>query len=361
MQASPVRHRNVTRRSYLRGRGKGLSTRSIWLAVLGSALALATGCKKPVALVKVDGSSTVFPITEAVAEQFQKTAGNVRVTVGISGTGGGFQKFCRGETDISDASRPIKPSEVEACRKAGVEYVELPVAYDGIAIVVNPRNTWAADIAVQELRTLWQPEAQGRITRWNQIRSAWPDREVHLFGAGVDSGTYDYFTEAIVGKEHSSRGDYTSSEDDNVLVQGIASDELALGFFGLAYYEENKSRLKVLPVDDGKPDNGAGPIVPSADTVRVGTYQPLSRPIFIYVSKAALDRAEVASFVRFYLENAPRLVSEVGYIPLPERAYALASKRVDARRTGSLFGGKGSQVGVSIEALLEREQAEAPR
>jgi phosphate transport system substrate-binding protein len=330
--------------------------RFTWLAAVGAALLLVTGCKKQAALVKVDGSSTVFPITEAVAEEFQKKAGNVRVTVGISGTGGGFQKFCRGETDISDASRPIKPAEVEACNKSGVEYVEVPVAYDGIAIVVNPKNTWAHHVTVEELRILWQPEAQGRVTRWSQIRSSWPDREIHLFGPGVDSGTYDYFTEAIVKKEHSSRGDFTSSEDDNVLVQGIASDELALGFFGLAYYEENQARLKVVPVEDGKDDNGAGPIVPSVKTVGDGTYQPLSRPIFIYVSKRAVERPEVASFVRFYLESAARLVREVGYIPLPDRAYELGRQRVDARRTGSLFGGKGSQVGVSIEALLEREQ-----
>ncbi|MBI2898523.1 MAG: PstS family phosphate ABC transporter substrate-binding protein [Deltaproteobacteria bacterium] len=332
----------------------------IALAVLGAGLAPATGCNEQSTLVRVDGSSTVFPITEAVAEEFQKTAQSVRVTVGISGTGGGFQKFCRGETDITDASRPIKPSEVEACRAGGVGYVEVPVAYDGIAIVTNPRNTWATSITVEELRRLWQPEAQGHVTRWSRVRPGWPDREIHLFGPGVDSGTYDYFTEAIVGKEHSSRGDYTSSEDDNVLVQGIASDELALGLFGLAYYEENRGRLKVLPVDDGEPDNGAGPIVPSAETVRNGTYQPLSRPLFIYVASRALERPEVSSFMRFYLEKSSSLVREVGYIPLPDRAYVLARERVDSRRTGSLFGGRGSQVGVSIEALLERA-AEAPR
>jgi phosphate transport system substrate-binding protein len=322
-------------------------------------LALCAGCagqcSSETSLIRVDGSSTVFPITEAVAEQFQKTTGNARVTVGISGTGGGFQKFCRGETDISDASRPISSSEVAACRQAGVEYIEVPVAYDGIAIVVNPRNTWAEHITVEELRRLWQPEAQKRVTRWSQVREGWPEREVHLFGPGVDSGTYDYFTQAVVGTEHSSRGDFTSSEDDNVLVQGIASDELALGFFGLAYYEENRTRLKALPVDDGDATNGDGPIAPSAETVRGGTYQPLSRPLFIYVAKSALDRVDVASFVRFYLESAPGLVREVGYVPLPEQAYVLARERVEARRTGSMFEG-GSQVGLSIEALLQREE-----
>jgi phosphate transport system substrate-binding protein len=222
------------------------------------------------AMIQIDGSSTVYPITEAVAEEFQKTNSTVRVTVGISGTGGGFQKFCRGETDISDASRPIRPTEIETCSKAGIEYIELPVAYDGLAIVVNPKNTWADQVAVSELKTLWAPEAQGKILRWNQVRRSWPDREIRLFGAGVDSGTYDYFTEATVGKEGASRGDFTSSEDDNVLVQNISTDELALGFLPLAYVEQNRSKLKLVPVDDGKPDNGTGPILPSA--------VPLCRP-----------------------------------------------------------------------------------
>ena len=311
------------------------------------------GCQKRSALVQVDGSSTVFPITEAVAERFQKQGGGTRVTVGVSGTGGGFKRFCRGETDLTGASRPIKSSEVEACRTAGVEYVELPVAYDGIAIVVNPKNDWANGTTTGELRLLFQPEAQGKVIRWNQVRSSWPDREIHLFGAGVDSGTYDYFTEAIVGREHASRGDYTSSEDDNVLVQGVARDELALGFFGLAYYEENRERLKALPVDDEKADNGDGPVAPSGETVRNGTYQPLSRPLFLYVSTRSLERPEVAEFARFFVEQAKVLTGEVGYVPLPDRVYTLVQKRLDARRTGSLFGGKGSQVGVSLEKRLE--------
>ncbi len=327
----------------------------VWVAAVGLGLA---GCGKKEhagGTVRVDGSSTVFPITEAVAEEFQKANPGLRVVVGISGTGGGFKKFAAGETDISNASRPIKPSEVEACAKAGIEYIELPVAYDGLAVMINPKNTWATDITVKELKKLWEPDAQGKITRWNQIRPDWPDREIHLYGAGVDSGTYDYFTEAIVGKEHSSRGDFTSSEDDNVLVQGIAGDELALGFFGLAYYEENRDKLKLLPVDDEKDENGKGPVAPSLETVMDGTYQPLSRPIFIYVRKDSLEQPEVESFVRFYLKHAPQLVKEVGYIPLSERAYKLAQERVDKRITGSLFGGKGSQVGVKIEKLLEME------
>ena len=231
-------------------------------------------------LVTLDGSSTVFPISEAVAEEFQRTNPGTRVTVGISGTGGGFQKFCRGETDISDASRPIMAAEIAACEKSGVEYVELPIAYDGIAIVVNPKASWVSEITAAELKTMWAPDAQGKVTKWNQVRASWPDREIHLFGAGVDSGTYDYFTEAITGKAKASRGDFTSSEDDNVLVQGVSSDELALGFIPFAYYEENVDKLKLIPVDDGKGDNGGGAILPNPDTIRTGTYQPLSRPIF---------------------------------------------------------------------------------
>jgi phosphate transport system substrate-binding protein len=312
-------------------------------------------------VIKADGSSTVFPISEAMAEEFRKERPDTKVTVGISGTGGGFKKFCVGETDISNASRPIKPTEVELCAKNGVEYIELPVAYDGLAILVNPKNTWAKHVTVEELKKIWEPEAQGKIMRWSQVRTGWPDKEIHLFGAGVDSGTYDYFTEAIVHKEHSSRGDFTSSEDDNVLVQGVANDELALGFFGYAYYAENKDKLKVVPVDDGKPDNGKGPIAASDETVRDGTYQPLSRPIFLYVAKKSLDRPEVAAFVKFCLSSAAKLVPTVGYVALPDRAYELAQQRVDTRKLGSLFGGKGSQVGVSIEALLAAEQApEAP-
>ncbi len=324
------------------------------LVVMSLGIVSTLACQSESVLLRIDGSSTVFPITEAVAEEFQKIDRKVRVTVGISGTGGGFKKFCAGETDISDASRPIKPSEVELCGKNDIEYIELPVAYDGIAVVVSPKNDWAATISVAELKAMWQPEAQAKLTRWSQVRPGWPDRELHLFGAGVDSGTYDYFTEAIVGKEHASRGDFTSSEDDNVLVQGVAQDELALGFFGFAYYWENQSRLKIAAIDDGKPDNGDGPVVPSIESIRNGTYQPLSRPIFIYVAKRALDRPEVQSFTRFYLQNATQLVTEVGYVPLPERVYTLGEERVAARRTGSMFGGKGSQVGVSIESVMSR-------
>jgi phosphate transport system substrate-binding protein len=323
---------------------------ALWLSACGNG-----GNGNGGSVVKADGSSTVFPITEAVAEEFRKVKPEVQVTVGISGTGGGFKKFCAGETDLSNASRPIKQTEVELCDKNKVEYIELPVAYDGIAIVVNPKNTWATEITTEELKKLWEPEAQGKVMKWSDVRPGWPEQDIHLFGAGVDSGTYDYFTEAIVKKEHASRGDYTSSEDDNILVQGISKDELALGFFGFAYYDENKDKLKLVPVDDGKAENGAGPIPASAETIRNNTYQPLARPIFVYVSKQSLGRPEVAELVKFYLTSAPKLVGEVGYVPLPERAYQLAQGRVDAKKTGSIFAGKGSQVGVSIEQLLAEE------
>lgn len=307
-------------------------------------------------LVKVDGSSTVYPITEAVAEEFQKLdRGKTRVTVGISGTGGGFKKFGLGETDISDASRPIKPSEVELCKENGIEYIELPVAYDGLAVIVNPKNTWVDYMTVKELKKIWEPSAQGKVTRWNQIRPNWPDKEIHLFGPGVDSGTYDYFTEAVVGKGGASRGDFTASEDDNVLVQGIATDVKALGFFGVAYYEHNKDRLRLVPIDDEKPENGDGPILPEYENVLKGTYQPLARPIFIYVSKKSAERPEVQKFVEFYMKNAAELSKEVGYIALPDEAYELALKRFEKRMVGSVFGGKGSQIGVNIEELLQKE------
>ena len=307
-------------------------------------------------IIKIDGSSTVYPITEAVAEEFQKIEkGKTRVTVGISGTGGGFKKFCNGETDISNASRPIKPTEVELCKKNSIEYIELPVAYDGIALMINPKNNWVSHMTVKELKKIWEPAAQGKIKKWNQIRTAWPDKEIHLFGAGVDSGTYDYFTEAIVGKEHSSRGDFTSSEDDNVLVQGISTDVLSLGFFGMAYYENNKDKLKLVGIDDENDANGKGPILPTYDNILKGIYQPLSRPIYIYLSKKSADKPEIKRFAEFYMKSGADLSKEVGYIALPDKAYELALKRFEKRITGSVFGGQGSQIGVKIEELLQKE------
>ena len=266
--------------------------------------------------VRIDGSSTVYPLTEAVAEEFRNIQPRVKVTIGISGTGGGFQKFCRGETHISNASRKIKESEIEQCRSNAIAYLGLLVAYDGLAIVANPENTWLTNITVDELRKIWQPEAQDKIKRWNQIRPEWPDEELHLFGAGTASGTYDYFTEAIVGKSGSSRGDYTASEDDNVLVQGVKADKYALGFFGLAYFEENKDMLKLIAVD-----NGTGAVYPSEETVLNGSYSPLSRPMFIYINETALDKPEVIDFVNFYLEQISTIAQVVGYVPATEEDY----------------------------------------
>jgi len=326
----------------------------IMRAVLVGACALAVACSKDEGLVRIDGSSTVFPIMSAVSVEFQK-ADLTRVAVGVSGTIAGFRKLCAGETDISGASRPITADESEHCHQNGVEYIEVPIAYDGLSVLVNPRNDWARDITVAELKKMWEPAAQGTVKRWNAIRPSWPDKELHLYGAGVDSGTYDYFTEAVIGTRHSSRTDFTSSENDDVLVKDVAGDELGLGFFGYMYYAKSKDTLKVLAIDDENPGNGAGPITPSPETVRNGSYQPLSRPLFVYVAEKALARPQVASFMNFYLERGWKLVGQVGYMSLPVNAYALGMVRVSTRRTGSLFSGQGSQIGVSIADLLQRE------
>ncbi|HBR14490.1 MAG TPA: protein sphX [Candidatus Omnitrophica bacterium] len=268
--------------------------------------------------IKIDGSSTIFPITEAVAEEFGKKGG-AKAMVGISGTGGGFKRFCRGETDISNASRPIKQKEIDACREGGVEYLEFQVAYDGLSVVVNPANYWVDYLTVAELKSMWDPSAQNTITQWSQIRTGFPDKKMELFGPGTDSGTFDYFTEAINGKSGSSRGDYTASEDDNVLVTGISGNPNAVGYFGLAYYEQNKSSLKIVPI---KEDAGKDAVVPSRETVMDGSYRPLSRPLFIYVSRNSLkNKPAVKSFTEFYLRNASILSEEVGYISLPEQEY----------------------------------------
>ena len=255
-------------------------------------------------VIKIDGSSTVYPVTEAVAEEFQKANKGLKVTVGVSGTGGGFKKFCRTETDISNASRPISASEMADCKAAGVEYFELPVAFDALTVVINPRNTWLKQATVAELKKMWEPSAQGKVMRWNQVNPAWPDQPMKLFGAGSDSGTFDYFTEAIVGKSKSSRGDFTASEDDNVLVQGVAGDVNAIGYFGYAYYAENQGKLKALPIieKDGKPA-----VSPSPETVIAGTYQPLARPIFIYVNAKSLAKPEVKKFVDFFMAQGAKM------------------------------------------------------
>jgi len=302
-------------------------------------------------IVKIDGSSTVYPITEAVAEEFQKAKKNqIKVTVGISGTGGGFKKFCRNETDISGASRPILKKEMDDCKAAGVEYFELPVAFDALTVVINPKNSFIKQLTIGEMKKMWEPAAQGKVTKWNQVNPAWPDAPMKLFGPGADSGTFDYFTEAVVGKSKSSRGDFTASEDDNVLVQGVSRDANGLGYFGFAYYVENKDKLKAVPIVNEK----GKPVLPSFDAVIAGTYTPLARPIFIYVNAKSLAKPEVKEFVQYYMTHGAKLAKEVKYVPLPDHAYKTAWEHVTAGKKGTVFGGV-AEVGVTIEELLKRE------
>lgn len=269
-------------------------------------------------LISIDGSSTVFPITEAIAEEFMGTNSDVNISVGVSGTGGGFKKFCAGETVISNASRPIKDSEIELCAANGIEYEIIPVAYDAITVVVNPENDWATDLTTEELKKIWEPAAEGTITSWNQVNPAYPDEPIRLFGPGSDSGTFDYFTDEIVGEEGASRGDYTASEDDNVLVLGVSRDQNAMGYFGMSYYLENQDILRALGVSG--PDTDGLPVIPSPETIE--EYKPLAREIFIYVNKDALaSRSEIGSFVEYYINNAPTIASEVGYVALPATSY----------------------------------------
>ena len=298
----------------------------LFQCLLTSVLAVViNGHAQAAGLIRIDGSSTVFPITEAVAEEFGNTGGG-KVMVGISGTGGGFKRFCRGETDISNASRPIKDAEKALCRSNGVDFIEIPVAYDGLAVLVNPANTWVDHLTVEELKRIWEPEAQGLVTKWSQVRDGFPDEEIRLFGPGTDSGTFDYFTEVINGKAGKSRGDYTASEDDNVLVEGVSSETGGLGYFGLAYYEQNKDKLKIVPVD-----NGSENVIPSLETVQNGSYKPLSRPLFVYLSKQSLkDKPAVQKFAEFYLAHAAELSEEVGYVPLHDEDLAKSKMRLAA-------------------------------
>ncbi len=295
--------------------------------------------------VSVDGSSTVFPISEAVAEEFRSVAPRVRVPVGASGTGGGFKKFINGETDINDASRPIKASEQDRLAAAGLGFIELPVAFDGISVIVHRENTWVDVLSVEELNAIWKPEST--VMRWSQVRASWPNEEIALFGPGPDSGTFDYFTEAINGDGGASRSDYTASEDDNVIVTGVAGDRHGIGYLGYAYYVENKDAIKVVPVDPG-----SGAVAPSAQSINDGTYAPLARPVFIYVSTQSAARPEVKSFVEYYLDQAPKLVAEVGYVALPAAAYDVAKKRFAQGVTGSVYG--GDRAGVAIDELFSQ-------
>ena len=307
------------------------------------------------AVIKIDGSSTVFPVTEAVAEEFQKNKkGEVQVTVGISGTGGGFKKFCRGETDVQNASRPILKEEMDTCKQAKVEYFELPIAFDALTVVIHPDNKWAETMTVDDLKKIWEPEAQGKITKWNQVRPEWPDAEIKLYGAGADSGTFDYFTEAVNGKSKKSRGDYTASEDDNTLVQGISRDKNALGYLPYSYYEANKKKLKAVAIDGGAKAPKKGGVLPNRASVEGGIYFPLSRPIFIYVSAQGFSKKEVKEFTEFYIKEGGKLAAEVKYIPLQQKAYALAADILKKGRKGTVFGGH-AEIGLKIEELLKRE------
>ncbi len=326
-------------------------TLSILPVAVLSAFAISTANAQSGPTVKIDGSSTVFPITEAVAEEFQISKKNtIKVTVGISGTGGGFKKFCRGDIDVANASRPILKSEMEVCAKAGIKYIEIPIAFDALTVAANSKNTFLKQLTVEQLKKIWEPDAQGKILNWNQVEASFPDQKLKLYGAGSDSGTFDYFTEATVGKAKSSRGDYTASEDDNVLVQGITRDVGGLAYFGYAYYIENKNKLRSIPIvnKQGKA------VLPSEQSVIDGSYNPLSRPLFIYVSEKSLAKPEINEFANFYLKNASKLAKEVKYVPLPAKAYGLAQEHLDKKKLGTVFNGE-QEIGVTIETLLKRE------
>lgn len=303
-------------------------------------------------VVKIDGSSTVYPISNAVAEEFEAARKNVDVEVAVSGTGGGFTKFCRGQTDVSNASRPISAKEMQACREAGVRYVEMPVGYDALTVVVNPRNDFVQSLTPAQLKRMWEPAAKGRVATWQQIDPSFPDVRLRLYGPGANSGTFDYFTEAIVGKARQARSDYIASEDDYLIVRGVKRNPGAIGYFGYAYYLENRRKLKAVPID-----NGHGPVLPSPATVENGSYAPLSRPIFIYVAERALERSEVREFVEHYLDNGARIVKRQNYVPLADAVYRSNRKNLDDRRYGTVFGGTEA-VGARIEDMLRRPAQE---
>jgi phosphate transport system substrate-binding protein len=277
---------------------------------------LLTACGGERKRIRIDGSSTVYPVSEAVVEAYRKEAPKTAITIGASGTGGGFKMFTRGKTDINDASRPITKKEKELCEKNGVEFKRFEIAYDGIAVCINPENDWLDTITTKELKKIWKPGAEKDVTHWSDVREDWPDKKIQLYGPGVQSGTYDYFTEAIVGEAGASRGDYTSSEDDNTLVQGVAGEKYALGFFGFAYFQENKERLKLVAVD-----NGGGGVMPSESTIAEKEYEPFTRPLFIYVSKSSAKKKYVRDFISFYLKNASDLARDAGYFPMNSKAY----------------------------------------
>ncbi|MBX3618006.1 PstS family phosphate ABC transporter substrate-binding protein [Nitrosomonas sp.] len=318
---------------------------SIWGGVTGNVNAQS--------IIKIDGSSTVYPITQAIADQFQEVRkGEAQVTVAVSGSGGGFRKFCRGEIDIVNASRPILKSEMKECKNAGVQYVEIPVAFDALTVAIHPDNTWSRIMTVKQLRKIWEPVAEGKVMQWNQINPIWPAETIKLFGPARDSGTYDYFTKAIVGKSKSSRTDFTKSDDDTGLMEAIAGDKNSLGFLGFAYYIENQDKVTAVAIDSG---NGQGAVLPSVETVEDGSYQPLSRPMFIYVSLKAAEKTEVKGFVEFYLKNALLMVKKTHFFPLPPRAYSTMLGHFNKKREGTVFNGL-PVIGLTIDELIRREE-----
>jgi phosphate transport system substrate-binding protein len=332
-------------------------TRNAFAALLLSASVLiaGSGVVRAQALVRVDGSSTVFPVTEAVAQAFQvRKRGMARITVGISGTTGGFRKFCRGETDLQDASRPILKSEIESCGAAGVQYVELPVAFDALTVAVSPRNTWVKSLTVADLRRIWEPAAQGKVVRWSDVNPSWPQEPLVLFGPDGDSGTFDYFTEVIVGTRGSSRSDYARSEDDNVIAHGISTNPNAIGYLPYAYFAANSRRLKAIPID-----SGAGPVPPALENVANRTYAPLSRPLFIYVNARSASRPEVRTFMEFFFENGRRLIEETHYLPLSPEAYTMAAQNFRNRKYGTVFDGEPER-GLAVEEILARDVRPQP-
>jgi phosphate transport system substrate-binding protein len=326
-------------------------TRHAFAALLLSSSVLIAGASvvQAQALVRVDGSSTVFPVTEAVAQAFQvRKRGMARITVGISGTTGGFRKFCRGETDLQDASRPILKSEIRSCEAAGVQYVELPIAFDAVTVAVSARNTWVKSLTVADLKRIWAPAAQGRVVLWSDIDPAWPREPLALFGPDVDSGTFDYFTEVIVGTRGASRSDYVSSEDDNVIARSISMNPNAIGYLPYAYYAAHAQRLRAIPID-----SGAGPVQPALENVANRTYAPLSRPLFIYVNARSASRPEVRTFMEFFLERGRGLIEEVHYLPLSAAAYSMAAHNFRIGKYGTVFDGEPAD-GLAAEEILAR-------
>jgi phosphate transport system substrate-binding protein len=323
----------------------------IGTVVCASAVACGGSSRGVTGEITADGSSTVYPLTTAVTEGFLKNHPEVKIAVAISGTGGGFERFCRGETDVQNASRPINAAERAQCDSAGVKYVEVPVAHDGLTVVVNAKNEWATSMTVAELKALWAPEAEKKVTRWSQIRPGWPDEEVHLFGPGPKSGTFDYFTEMVVGKLDASRQDFTASEDDTVIVDGVAKDRLALGYLGYGYFDQNKATLRAVGIDDQDDSVGRGAIMPSPENVRRGVYRPLSRTLFIYVNVRSLDRPVVAEFVNYYLKQDEELVRQVGGIAMSSRSYELVRQRVASRMVGTLLASAPAKIS-DLEMVL---------